>query len=112
LFEFERFKRTDEYNEWFNRLDATIRGSLTKLLHKYKTDKKLPGTAGLLKNADSVGEMRFKFGPGYRIYFCQYGKVVILLLIGGDKDTQLADIKTAKAIKARELKILESKKGR
>lgn len=39
--------------------------------------------------------MRIDYGPGYRIYFIQRGELLIVLLAGGDKRTQDADIKTA-----------------
>jgi putative addiction module killer protein len=38
------------------------------------------------------------FGPGYRIYFARRGDIVILLLAGGDKDSQADDIVRAKAL--------------
>jgi putative addiction module killer protein len=39
--------------------------------------------------------MRIDYGPGYRVYFMQRGTVIIVLLCGGDKTTQQADIRTA-----------------
>lgn len=42
-----------------------------------------------------VSELRIHYGPGYRVYFLQHGHQVILLLCGGDKSTQRADIETA-----------------
>jgi len=42
-----------------------------------------------------VSEMRINYGPGYRVYFTQRGRFVILLLCGGDKRTQQADIDRA-----------------
>lgn len=42
-----------------------------------------------------VFEMRFSFGPGYRVYYTQIGAVTVFLLSGGDKSTQRADIDTA-----------------
>jgi putative addiction module killer protein len=54
---------------------------------------------GNLGDAKSVGsgvmELRFTFGSGVRIYFGQAGEEIIVLLIGGDKSTQSADIKLA-----------------
>ena len=42
-----------------------------------------------------VCEMRIDYGPGYRVYFLQRGKVVAVLLCGGDKRTQQKDIRQA-----------------
>jgi putative addiction module killer protein/probable addiction module antidote protein len=49
---------------------------------------------------EGVSEMRVPHGPGYRVYFKQTAKAVILLLCGGDKSTQEKDIKRAKEIAA------------
>ena len=45
---------------------------------------------------DGVFELRINFGPGYRVYYGQDGKVIVLLLNGGDKSTQEKKIKKAK----------------
>lgn len=45
---------------------------------------------------EGVYELRLMFGSGYRIYFAEEGDIVIILLCGGDKSTQGADIKLAK----------------
>lgn len=47
---------------------------------------------------EGVSEMRIAYGPGYRVYFVQQGKTVVVLLCGGDKGTQAADIAKAKAM--------------
>ena len=44
---------------------------------------------------EGVSEMRIDYGPGYRVYFVQRGPVVIVLLCGGTKKTQQADIARA-----------------
>jgi putative addiction module killer protein len=55
---------------------------------------------GLVGQAREVGEgvheMKVDVGQGYRVYFGNVSNVVILLLCGGDKRTQKADIKRAK----------------
>ena len=45
-----------------------------------------------------ISEMRIRVGAGYRVYFMQRGTVIIVLLCGGDKSTQPADIVRAKVI--------------
>ena len=44
---------------------------------------------------EGVSELRIDYGPGYRVYFKTIGRKVVILLAGGDKRTQLADIKAA-----------------
>ena len=59
-------------------------------------------SSGLLGDVKPVGEgvseLRVNFGPGYRVYFVQRGKVLVILLCGGDKSTQATDIKRAKEL--------------
>jgi putative addiction module killer protein len=43
-----------------------------------------------------VQELRMRFGPGYRIYYVWRGDALIILLIGGNKDSQARDIAKAK----------------
>ena len=47
---------------------------------------------------EGVSEMRIDYGPGYRVYFMRRGTVLVVLLAGGDKSTQSADIKRAIAV--------------
>ena len=44
---------------------------------------------------DGVHELKFDFGPGYRIYFGKDGSRIVLLLCGGDKSTQKKDVRNA-----------------
>jgi putative addiction module killer protein len=87
-------KRTDEFNDWLNGIcDGMTRLRLVRRLRK--------ATLGNLGDVKSVGdglfEMRENFGPGWRMYYIQRGSVLIVMLGGGDKSTQAADI--AKAVK-------------
>lgn len=60
--------------------------------------------SGLLGDVKPVGagvsELRVDHGPGYRVYFVQRGRVLIILLCGGDKRTQQRDIARAQALAA------------
>lgn len=47
---------------------------------------------------DGIFELKFKIGPGYRVYFGLQQGFVVLLLAGGDKGSQERDIKKAKEI--------------
>jgi putative addiction module killer protein len=45
-----------------------------------------------------VSELRIDYGPGYRVYFVRRDETVIVLLGGGDKNTQTADIRAAQKL--------------
>jgi putative addiction module killer protein len=53
---------------------------------------------------EGVSELRIFYGPGYRVYFVQRGAVLVILLSGGDKSSQQADIAKAKEM-ARQLEV-------
>jgi putative addiction module killer protein len=54
-----------------------------------------PGDVGPI--GEGLSELRIDFGPGYRVYYARAGRTLYLLLCGGDKGSQDADIKNAHA---------------
>ena len=82
------------YIEWFE----SIRDLKTITQIESRIDRIKDGNLGDYKPVgDSVFELRFRSGPGYRIYFGQVGNTIVLLLCGGDKSSQRRDIERAKA---------------
>lgn len=86
-------KRTAEFDAWLH----GIKDHVTRLRLARRLDKAQRGVLGDVKPVgQGVMEMREFFGPGWRMYFVQRNDVLIVMLGGGDKSTQSADI--AKAI--------------
>ncbi|MBA3446732.1 MAG: type II toxin-antitoxin system RelE/ParE family toxin [Pseudaminobacter sp.] len=56
------------------------------------------GLFGDAKFFEGIGELRIDHGPGYRLYFVRRGKIIVILLCGGDKSTQHKDLKRAVAM--------------
>jgi putative addiction module killer protein len=87
--------RTAIFVNWLAELgDVQARARIAKRL-----DRLSDGNFGDAKSVgDGVSELRFTFGPGYRVYFTVRGRVVVVLLCGGDKRTQRRDIDRAVAM--------------
>ena len=79
--------------EWMKGLkDPVTRHRIRSRLDRVET-----GNFGDYKPlGDGIYELKFDFGSGYRIYFAKEGDVFVILLCGGDKGSQVKDIKTAK----------------
>ncbi len=66
-----------------------------------RIDRLALGNPGDVRPVGSgVSEMRINYGPGYRVYYIQRGSTIVVILCGGDKRTQTADIKRAIKIAA------------
>lgn len=88
-------RRTAEFIDWLTNLrDVAARARIAKRL-----DRIAAGNFGDAKPVGAgVSELRFTFGPGYRVYYTRHGNVVVILLCGGDKGSQAKDIERAKAM--------------
>jgi len=88
-------QKTDEFDEWLSSLaDQKAQAKIASQIERL-------GNPGDVKPVgEGVSEMRVPYGPGYRVYFKQTDKTIVLLLCGGDKSTQQKDIKRAKEIAA------------
>ncbi len=90
-------KRMPEFDVWFNRLpDLATRIRLARRL-----DKAALGNLGDVKPVgEGVFEMREFFGSGWRMYYVQHQGMLIVMLGGGNKARQNADIAAAKKLAA------------
>ncbi|WP_419814354.1 type II toxin-antitoxin system RelE/ParE family toxin [Glacieibacterium sp.] len=94
-------RETVEFTAWIDNLrDGAAKGRIARRLERLADghfgDEKSVG--------DRVFELRFYFGPGYRIYFTRLSDgAIVLLLAGGDKDSQHRDIALAKRLADQEL---------
>jgi putative addiction module killer protein len=96
------FNRTDEFKDWLKRLGKPEQLDINEYIDHITFAGQLPKkSCTLLKGTGGIWEIKFDFGPGYRVYFCRTGYIIYLLLNGGDKDTQAADITRAQEIKNR-----------
>lgn len=84
----------DVFGEWFRELnDAQAKARIAARLTRLAV-----GNFGDCKTLrEGVSELRVDWGPGYRVYFAMSGRACVLLLCGGDKRKQAADITRAVA---------------
>jgi putative addiction module killer protein len=83
----------EPYTEWFKRLkDKRAQARIDVRIARVRT-----GNFGDSKSVgEDVYELRLDYGPGYRVYFGKIESTIILLLCGGDKSSQVDDIRKAK----------------
>ena len=88
-------KELPQFGRWISRLKdrtarAIITARLTRLAYGLTGDVKTVGRG--------IDKLRIHYGPGYRIYFHRIGATIVVLLCGGDKGTQAADIAQARRL--------------
>jgi putative addiction module killer protein len=90
-------QKTDEFDNWLCAL--ADQRAVAKIVSRI--ERLGLGNAGDVKPVgEGISEMRLTYGPGYRVYYKQTGRTIVLILCGGDKSPQDSDIKRAKQIAA------------
>ena len=88
---YETLDGSQPVQEWLELLDSRTDVRITARIERLQL-----GNPGDYKSVGKgVYELRIDFGPGYRVYFALSGISIVLLLCGGTKKTQQADIDTA-----------------
>jgi len=81
----------EPFMDWIDSLSPTVSNRILARLNRVRL--------GNFGDSKAIGkglyELKFMIGPGYRIYYGRIGKRIVLLLTGGDKSSQKADIKKA-----------------
>jgi len=87
-----QIRKTETFAQWLDGLrDVRARARV-----QVRIERLAAGNAGDVEPVgEGASELRIDYGPGYRVYFKKHGRDVVILLAGGDKRTQSADIKTA-----------------
>ena len=86
-------KTTDVFDKWL----TDLKDRKAKARIQARIDRVETGNFGDVSPVgEGVSELRIFYGPGYRVYFVKQNSVVVILLSGGDKSSQQADIAKAK----------------
>ena len=89
-------EKTKEFDKWLKKLNDTKAKS--KILFRIQKLEKDEHFGDCKPVGDGISELRINFAKGYRVYFKEKDGKIIILLIGGDKSTQIKDIEKAKEI--------------
>jgi putative addiction module killer protein len=85
-------RKTDVFATWLDGLqDIQARARILVRIERLATGN--PGNVASV--GEGISELKINYGPGYRVYYKQFGEQLVILLAGGDKHTQTKDIKTA-----------------
>jgi len=99
-----KIRKTSIYNKWIKALKDR-RGRYRILIRIKRLEEGNPGDVRSV--GEGLFELRIHYGPGYRVYFKNMGTEIIILLCGGDKSTQQADVAKAKELAKLPLEELE-----
>ncbi|MGG7671141.1 type II toxin-antitoxin system RelE/ParE family toxin [Pseudomonas sp. WC2] len=87
--------RSSTFSSWLLKLTD----SRARMRIQARIDRMADGNLGDVKTiGEGIVEARIDYGPGYRVYFMQQGRRLIILLCGGDKGSQPRDIKQARLL--------------
>jgi putative addiction module killer protein len=90
-------RQTARFSKWM----AGLRDSRARAKIAARIDRLALGNQGdVAPVGEGVSELRIHYGLGYRVYFVRRGKTLVVLLYGGNKSTQVKDIKAAKILAA------------
>ena len=85
-------RKTELFEKWFTALRG--RQAIARINTRLRSVSL--GNFGDVKPVGKdVSELRIDYGPGYRVYFAQHGRKLVILLAGGDKRSQQRDIEKA-----------------
>jgi len=87
-------RQSADFAHWLNTLaDVQARARIDIRIRRLAL-----GNAGDAKSLGAgLSELRIDYGPGYRVYYAEVGPTLVILLAGGDKRRQSADIARARA---------------
>ncbi len=89
-------EKTVEFDRWLRKLkDLRAKAKILFRIQKVENDEHFGDCEPV---GDGIRELKINYAKGYRVYFKEKDKKIILLLIGGDKSTQQRDIENAKEI--------------
>lgn len=91
--EYVREDGSSPYKSWFDRLDVQAAAKVATAVLRLEM-----GNTSRVKWVGGIGEYRIDWGPGYRVYLAKDGDTLIILLGGGTKKRQQADIEQVKAL--------------
>ena len=88
----KQIKKTTVFDKWISKLNDVRALALINMRIKRLTE----GNPGYGRFLGKISEMKINYGSGYRVYYTDTGKEIIVLLCGGDKSTQQSDIEIAR----------------